>query len=91
MSPFMGGSAPAMADQVSAGYTLITPVHLKRLTDSELDHLQFEFERIMRDTRATQPPAEDLAAIQARNRKLMRISGALQQLSATRAKRRRAL
>jgi hypothetical protein len=90
MSPFMGGSAPAMADQVSAGFTLITPTHLKRLTDSELDQLQVELERIMRDTRAAQPPPGDLAAIQARNRKLMRISAVLQQLSATRAKRRNA-
>jgi hypothetical protein len=32
---------------------------------------------------------EDVAAIQARNRKLSRINGALQQVQATKAKRRR--
>ncbi len=88
MSPFMGGSAPAMADQVAAGYTLITAVQLKRLTDTEMDQFQFELEKLLRDVRAQIVDQKDVAAIQVHNRKIARISGALQQVQATRAKRR---
>jgi hypothetical protein len=89
MSPFMGGSAPAMANQVSEGYTLITAVQLKRLTDPELDLLQFELERILRDLRGSVVPAEDAAATQAKNRKMARVVGALQQIGATKLRRKR--
>jgi hypothetical protein len=89
MSPFMGGSAPAMADQVAAGYTLITAVQLKRLTDPEMDQFQFELEKLLRDVRSEVVDQEDVSAIQARNRKIARISGVLQQVQATKAKRRR--
>jgi hypothetical protein len=89
MSPYMGGSAPAMADQVAAGYTLISAVQLKRLTDPEMDQLQFELEKILRDIRSEPMDLEDVQAIQARNRKIARITGALQQLQVTRSKRRR--
>jgi hypothetical protein len=89
MSPYMGGSAPAMADQVAAGYTLISAVQLKRLTDPEMDQLQFELEKIRRDIRSEPMDLEDVQAIQARNRKIARITGALQQIQVTRAKRRR--
>jgi hypothetical protein len=78
-----------MADQVAAGYTLISAVQLKRLTDPEMDQLQFELERILRDIRGEPMDLEDIAAIQARNRKIARVSGALQQIQATKAKRRR--
>jgi hypothetical protein len=89
MSPYMGGSAPAMADQVAAGYTLISAVQLKRLTDPEMDQLQFELEKILRDIRSEPMDLEDIQAIQARNRKISRITGALQQIQVTRLKRRR--
>lgn len=87
MSPYMGGSAPAMANQVSEGYTLITAVQLKRLTAPELDQLQFELEKILRDLRGSVIPAEDAQANQLKNRKLARITGALQQINTTRLKR----
>lgn len=89
MSPYMGGSAPAMAAQVADGYTLISAVQLKRLLDNELDQLQVELERIMRDIRSEPMNLEDIPAINARNRRIARISGALQQLQMTKAKRRR--
>jgi len=89
MSPYMGGSAPAMADQVAAGYTLISAVQLKRLTDAEMDQFQFELEKILRDIRGEPMDLEDIQALQARNRKIARITGALQQIQVTRAKRRR--
>jgi hypothetical protein len=88
MSPYMGGSAPAMADQVAAGYTLVSAVQLKRLTDPEMDQLQFELEKMLRDVRSQAMDLEDIPAIQARNRRIARISGALQQIHATKARRR---
>ncbi len=89
MSPYMGGSAPAMAEQVAAGYTFVSAVQLRRLTDPEMDQLQFELEKILRDVRGEAMDLEDIPAIQARNRKVSRIGGALQQIQATKAKRRR--
>ena len=89
MSPFMGGSAIGMADQICEGYILLTTVQLKRLSDVEMDQLQFEVERKLRDLRGEVVPQDNLALIQARNRKLMRLSGAIQQIQATRARRKR--
>lgn len=89
MSPYMGGSAPAMAGQIADGYTLISAVQLKRLLDNELDQLQFELEHLLRDLRGEPVDLSDMPAIQARNRRITRLSGAIQQVSATRVKRRR--
>lgn len=89
MSPFQGGSAPAMANQIVEGYSLVTAVQLKRLTDQEMAQLQFELERAAREIRGEVVSLEDLPAIQARNRRLSRITGALQQLQASLARRRR--
>ncbi len=89
MSPYMGGSAPAMASQVADGYTLISAPQLKRLLDNELDQLQVELEKILRDVRSEPMNLEDVPAINARNRKIARISGALQQIQMTKSRRRR--
>jgi len=89
MSPYMGGSAPAMAAQVADGYTLVSAPQLKRLLDNELDLLGAELEKILRDIRAEPMNLEDVPAINARNRKIARISGALQQIQMTKSKRRR--
>lgn len=91
MSPYMGGSAPAMANQIADGYTLVTAVQLKRLADPELVQLQFELERTLRDLRSEPVNLEDLPGVQARNRKMTRITGAIQQINATAAKRRRSM
>ena len=80
MAPYLGGSAPAMAAQVAEGYTLVTAVQLKRLSRGELTRLQMELERILRDLRGTVVPPDEAAALQAKNRKLTRINGALQQI-----------
>ncbi len=88
MSPFLGGSAYGMAAQIAEGFTLITAVQLKRLTLDEMAQLQFELERLARDLRAEQVPLDDIPALQARNRRLSRITGALQAISAARSRRR---
>jgi hypothetical protein len=89
MSPFLGGSAPAMANQIAEGYTLLTAVQLKRLSDAELDALQFELEKLLRDLRGQVIPADDVAGNQAKNRKISRVSNALQQVNLTRQQRSR--
>ena len=89
MSPYMGGSALGMADQICEGYVLLTAAQLKRLTDAEMDQLQFEVERKLRDLRGEVVQQDNMPWIQARNRKLMRLSGAIQQIQTTRAKRKR--
>ena len=89
MSPYMGGSALGMAEQILEGYVLLTSVQLKRLTDPEMDQLQFEVERKLRDLRGEVVPQDNVLLLQARNRKLLRLSGAIQQIQAARAKRRR--
>lgn len=89
MSPYMGGSAPAMANQISEGYTLLTAVQLKRLTDPEMDLLLFELEKILRDARGEQVDLEDIPALQVRNRRLSRIQNAVQQINMTIQRRRR--
>ncbi|NWG00487.1 MAG: hypothetical protein HXY19_06050 [Thermoanaerobaculaceae bacterium] len=86
MSPFLGGSAYGMAGQISEGYTLLTAVQLKRLTLDEMAQLQFELERLARDLRAEQVPLDDIPALQAKNRRLSRITSALQAIQAARAR-----
>lgn len=85
----MGGSAPAMASQISEGYTLLTAVQLKRLTDPEMDLLLFELEKILRDARGEQVDLEDIPALQVRNRKLSRLQNAVLQINMAIQRRRR--
>lgn len=89
MSPYMGGSAPAMANQIAEGYTLLTAVQLKRLTDPEMDQLLFELEKILRDARGESVDLEDIPALQVRNRKLSRIQNAVMQINMAVQRRRR--
>ena len=74
----MGGSAPAMAAQIADGFILVSQNTLKTLNDGELNLLRFELERLQRDTRAETPAQDDALAQQARNRRISRLSGALQ-------------
>ncbi|MEP0774047.1 MAG: hypothetical protein HRF46_06760 [Acidobacteriota bacterium] len=87
MSPFLGGSALAYAEQVAGGFTTLSSVQLRRLSESEIDQLRFELEKILRDLRALVIPQDELAALQGRNRKISRVTGALQQIQAFRGRR----
>jgi len=83
---FSGGSAYAMAKDIAEGYLLVTERTYQRLAASELDQLGFEIDRALRDVRGTQPPLEDQAALQVRNRKISRLTGALTMLRAFQAR-----
>ncbi len=78
MANFMGGSAPAMASQIAEGYILVSSSTIKGYTPGELSLLRAELEKLQRDVRAIVPAQDDAMANQARNRKIGRISSALQ-------------
>jgi hypothetical protein len=77
---FMGGSAPAMANQIAEGYFLLNKNSLKGFTPGDLAALRQELEKIQRDVRAETPAQDDAQANQARNRKIGRLSSAIQVL-----------
>jgi hypothetical protein len=82
MANFMGGSAAAMASQIAEGFNHINSNKLRGYTPADLAALRQEIERLQRDTRAISPPADDAQANQAKNRKVTRLSSALQVVSA---------
>jgi hypothetical protein len=81
MANFMGGSAPAMASQIVEGFILLSANTLRGFTDGELNLLRFELEKLQRDARAEVPAQDDALAQQARNRKISRLSSAIQVVS----------
>jgi hypothetical protein len=81
MANFMGGSAPAMAAQIAEGYFLLNLNTLKGYAPGELSALKQELEKLLRDARAEVPPSDDASANQTRNRKIARLSSAVQVIS----------
>jgi hypothetical protein len=78
MANYMGGSAPAMASQVAEGFILVNPSILRGYTSGDLVLLKAELEKLQRDARSVTPAQDDAPAQQARNRKITRISSAIQ-------------
>jgi len=78
MGNFMGGSAPAMANQICEGYILLSTNTLRGFLPGELALLKVEIEKLQREARAVVPPQDDALAQQARNRKIARLNSALQ-------------
>jgi hypothetical protein len=74
---FMGGSAWAMAGQIGEGYILCSDRTWARLDRGDLEKLAFELDKLLREIRGQQPPLDDVQALQQRNRKLSRLTGAL--------------
>jgi len=80
-----------MVRQIREGFTLLNVVMLKRFTASELDMLQFEIEKKLRDLRAVQVALTDTLAVQGKNRRISRLDGALRIIRSTRRQRGRSL
>jgi hypothetical protein len=81
MSNFIGGSAFAMANQIADGYLLMNIHHIKKLTRADIHLLKAEMDKIMRDTRAEQPPLDQTDLLQKRNRRISRLNQAYMMLN----------
>ena len=79
---FMGGSPFAMARDIVAGYIALNSNTIKRFTPVELQQLRFELEKVQTTVRCEQPLQDDHEALQLRNRKLNRITGAIRIIEA---------
>ncbi len=88
MGTYMGGSAPAMANQVCDGYTLLTATTLKRLSLDQMQQLEFELDKRLRESRGSQVDLQDQQGLQQRNRRISRIEGQIRVLRHTMQQRR---
>ena len=84
---FLGGSAYAMAHQISEGHILVNERTWSRMKGPEFDTLTHEMQKLLRETRADQPDLDDTLALQQRNRKISRINTALNMLKSFRMRR----
>jgi len=67
-----------MAAQITDGFTLLSSNTLKGFNPGELNLLKVELDKILRDARSQTPAQDDALAQQARNRKIARLSSAMQ-------------
>jgi hypothetical protein len=82
MAGFSGGSAWAMARDISEGHLQVNERTFMRLKNHEMDKLHFELDRLVRSIRGSQPALDDTPEIQTRQRRLQRLTGAQRMLSA---------
>jgi len=78
-----------MARDVGDGYVLVNERTFARMSTRDLDRIDFEMGRRLREIRGTQPDQDDIQALQLRNRRLQRLSQARMVLQAFRSKRKR--
>lgn len=76
MCAFIGGSAFVMAKDIADGLVLLTPMLVRKLNKPEIQNLEFELNKLLKEVRGEQPPLTDTLAIQKRNRKMSRINQA---------------
>lgn len=81
MANFMGGSAPAMANQVAEGFILLSANNLRGFTPGDLNLLRAELDKLAREARSEVPPPDDALANQNRNRRIGRLNSAMQVVS----------
>lgn len=86
MANFPGGSAWAMVRDIAGGYLAATERTFRPFQRPDLDRMEHELDRLMREIRSEQPPLDDVAALQQRNRKLQRLRSAQVMLRAYRTK-----
>lgn len=89
MSVFIGGSAFAMARDITEGYIIVSEHTFKKFHTADLAALQFEFEKLIRELRAEVVPADEVEAVQKKNRKLQRLQQAITMMSNFRQKSKR--
>jgi len=77
-----------MAKDIAEGYVLVTERTYQRFEPAQLDQLAFEMERAQRDIRSDPSALDDMPTIQQRNRKLLRLTGAISMLRSVQARSR---
>jgi hypothetical protein len=77
MSKFLGGSAYAMARDIGDGYFAVTERSFKGMSRAEMNELTHEIDRHLRELRGAQSPKDETALIQARSRKIQRLTTAM--------------
>jgi hypothetical protein len=82
MPGFIGGSGSAMASQICEGYILLNKNTLRGWNGADLQTLRHEIDKLLREVRATVPPQDDAQQNQLRNRKIGRLSSAIQVVQA---------
>ena len=88
MGTFMGGSAPAMAKQICDGFTIMSQAIVKKLDIRQMEQLEWELDKRLRETRSEAVDLTDQEGVTQRNRRLSRIEGALRVLRHTMQQRR---
>ena len=81
-----GGSAFGYARDIAEGFQVVTERSFKGLSRPEMDQLAFEIDRALREIRAEQVGADDLPMIQAKNRRIQRLNGAMMMMRGYRQK-----
>jgi hypothetical protein len=69
-----------MAKQVCDGYTLLSTNVVKRLDIGQMQQLEFEIDKRLRETRGEPMDLTDQESLTKRNRRISRIEGALRVL-----------
>jgi hypothetical protein len=72
-----------MARQICDGFTLLSQPLLKRLSLDQMVTLEFELDKRLRETRGEAVDLQDQQGLQARNRRISRIEGAVRLLRHT--------
>jgi hypothetical protein len=85
------GNPRKYARDIGDGYVLLTPVLLRGYSVPDLRTLKQAVELQLRDTRCDIPPSDDLAALQAKQRRILRLNQGLRVIRAFALKRRLAV
>jgi hypothetical protein len=67
-----------MASQIAEGYILLSAATLRGFGPADLSNLRLELEKQLREARALTPAQDDALALAARNRRISRLSSAVQ-------------
>jgi 3-dehydroquinate dehydratase len=89
VSVFIGGSAMSMAKDIAEGYIIVSEHTFKKFQGPELQSFLAEVEKLAREIRSVMPAADDMDALQRKNRKLQRLTQAQTIVNAFRMKHRR--
>jgi hypothetical protein len=88
MGVFAGGSAYSMAQTIADGYIITTELTFKQFKEPDFQSFLFEADRLLREIRANPPTADNLQAVQARQRRMQRLQQALTIANNVRSRRR---